>query len=287
MAAVEKRRMCPHCRAFITTSDRVCPYCEARLEAPRRDRPTSRDSGGILGGFVPHARFTTTIILTINFGLYAATALYSIRMGWGSVMDLDMQTLSNFGAKRSDAILMFGQWWRLVTAGFLHGGLFHLLMNTWALFDLGAQVEEFYGSRRMVVFYFVSTVTGFLASTFFTSALSMGSSAGVFGLIGAMIALGVREQSAFGSAIRGLYMRWALYGLLFGLLPFFAVDNAAHLGGLAGGFATAWLAGVPVNTRTLSERFWTAATWVCIVLTTASFVRMFVWFSVSSKALER
>ena len=57
--------------------------------------------------------------------------------------------------------IFLGQWWRLVTAGFLHGGLFHILMNSWVLFDLGAQVEQVYGARRMLVFYFVSTVGGF------------------------------------------------------------------------------------------------------------------------------
>ena len=61
----------------------------------------------------------------------------------------------------------------------------------------------------------------------------MGASAGLFGLIGAMIALGVTHRSAVGDAIRGLYVRWAIYGLLFGLLPGLHVDNAAHIGGLA------------------------------------------------------
>ena len=57
-----------------------------------------------------------------------------------------------------------GEWWRLVTAGFLHGGLLHILMNSWVLFDLGAQVEEIYGASRMWVIYFVSSVCGFYAS---------------------------------------------------------------------------------------------------------------------------
>ena len=60
---------------------------------------------------------------------------------------------------------MHGQWWRLITAGFLHSGILHILMNSWVLFDLGAEVETLYGTSRLIVFYFVSTVTGFAASS--------------------------------------------------------------------------------------------------------------------------
>ena len=63
------------------------------------------------------------------------------------------------------AAYMEGQWWRLITAGFLHGGILHILMNSWVLFDLGAEVEQIYGTSRLIVFYFVSTVTGFWASS--------------------------------------------------------------------------------------------------------------------------
>jgi rhomboid protease GluP len=217
----------------------------------------------------------------VNFGLYAATALYSMRSGNPSIMDIDGQTLFHFGAKARDAIL-FGHWWRLITAGFLHGGLFHILMNSWVLFDLGAQVEELYGARRLVVFYFVATVCGFAASTWWSPVLSIGASAGVFGLIGAMIALGVRNQTALGSAIRGLYIRWAVYGFLIGLLPFFQVDNAAHLGGLAAGFVTAYAAGLPRPRRDWVEQAWSVAAGACVLLTALAFLQMFLWFSAAA-----
>ena len=150
-----------------------------------------------------------------------------------------------------------GQWWRLVTAGFLHGGLMHILMNSWVLFDLGAQVEEVYGPSRMMVIYFVSTVCGFLASMFWSPMVpSIGASAGIIGLIGTMIALGMMHRSALGAAIRGVYVRYAVYVLLFGLLPFFSIDNAAHIGGLAGGFVVARLAALPRLTNDWRETFW-------------------------------
>jgi rhomboid protease GluP len=264
--------MCPNCRAFITTSDKVCPYCEVKVGSPAIERRSPAD---VLGGLIPHARFTTVVILLINTGFYIAMALYAMRAGGGgSVTDFDLRTLVDFGAKYGPGIRE-GQWWRLVTAGFLHGGLLHILMNSWVLFDLGTQTEESFGTSRYLVIYFVSTITGFYASYLWApGGVSIGASAGIFGLIGAMIALGVRDRSAYGNAVRSVYTRWAVYGLLMGLLPFFAVDNAAHLGGLAGGFAIAYLAGTPRLTDK-PERFWQIAAIVAVALTAVSFGYMF------------
>lgn len=272
---MDKRRMCPHCRAFITTSDRVCPYCSAKVGPRAIDARNPRD---IMGGFIPHARFTTSIILLINFGLFGATVLSSMRQGNGdALMGVDGRTLFEFGAKLREAIQM-GQWWRLITAGFLHGGLIHILMNSWVLFDLGAQVEEIYGWARMIVFYFVATVFGFYLSAIWSAGLSVGASAGIFGLIGAMIALGVRNRAhPMGAAIRGLYVRWAVYGLMMGFLP--GIDNAAHIGGLAGGFAVAYVAGTPKLVETFADRFWRVAAYGAIALTAYSFFRMYAWLT--------
>jgi rhomboid protease GluP len=219
--------MCPNCRAFVTTSDRVCPYCEMQLGPRAIER---RDPGEVLGGLIPHARFTTVMILLINTGLFLADYLNP------------QAGLTRFGASLP-APYMQGQWWRLVTAGFLHGGVFHILMNSWVLFDLGAEVEQLYGTSRLIVFYFVSTITGFWTSSHLGFHSSVGSSAGIFGLIGAMLAFGVSDRSALGSMVKSLYMRWVIYGLVLSFLP--GVDFWAHIGGLAGGFITGWLASTP------------------------------------------
>ncbi len=263
--------MCPHCRAFITTKDRICPYCEMAVGPRAVDVRNPKD---LLGGFIPHARFVTTIILLINFGLYAATVLYSMRGGHGNALDIDGRTLFDFGAKFRAAIQL-GQWWRLVTAGFLHGGAMHILMNSWVLFDIGAQVEEAYGAARLWVFYFAATVFGFYASAVWSPGLSVGASAGIFGLLGAMIALGVRHGS---HPMGGLYVRWTIYGLIMGFLfPF--TDNAAHIGGLAAGFAVAYIAGTPKAVQTWREQVWKIAAYVCVALTALSFYDMYRWFT--------
>ena len=267
--------MCPHCRAFITNKDRTCPYCNESVGARAIDR---RNPAALLGGIIPHARFTTVVILVINFGLFLATALYSMGAGnGGDFWGIDVVTLVKFGAKYN--VLARGEWWRLVTAGFLHGGLLHILMNSWVLFDLGAQVEELYGAGRMLVIYFVSTVFGFYASAVWSPAPSVGASAALMGLIGAMIALGVRHQNPLGSSIRQTYIRWAIYIILFGLLPGLHVDNAAHIGGLAAGFGIAYLAGLPRLEGSWTERLWRGASWVCILLTAVSFLKWYLWFA--------
>jgi rhomboid protease GluP len=278
---MDSRRMCPHCRAFITNRDKVCPYCNEPVGPRAIDR---REPSAILGGFIPHARFVTMIIVVINVGLYLATGIYSMRTGQGGLMGIDGQTLVAFGAKLPVAILRYGQWWRLVTAGFLHGGLLHIGMNMWVLFDVGAQVEEVYGGSRLVVIYFLGTVFGFLASTFFSASLSVGASAGLMGLIGAMIALGVHNRhTSMGRAIQGMYIRWVVYILILGLLPGLRVDNAAHIGGLAAGFAVAYVAGTPRIETAWTERLWRVAAGLCVVMTAASFLMMFFWFSATAQ----
>ena len=279
MVLMDPRRMCPHCRAFITIKDRVCPYCNEAV-APRQ--ASRSDSQELVGGFIPHFRFNTTIILLLNFGLYIATTIFSMRAGNPEAfMNLDIRTLVSFGAKWNMGLAQ-GEWWRLVTAGFLHGGLFHILMNSWVLFDLGAQVEEVYGSSRMLVIYFISTVGGFYASFLWSSAVSMGASAGLMGLVGAMIALGTRHRNAMGAAIRGMYIRGAVVCLAFGMIGAFHVDNAAHIGGLSAGFAIAYLAGTPGREGGI-ENVWHIASWCCILITIVSFVKMYLWFAASTQ----
>jgi rhomboid protease GluP len=264
--------MCPQCRAFITTDDRICPYCNTDMGLKAAERRLTADA---VGGLIPHARFTTSMIILINMGFYIATAIYSMRASpQGSAMDLDGQTLLAFGAKFGPSIAQ-GQWWRLITAGYLHGGLLHIAMNMWVLFDIGTQVEQVFGTSRYLVIYTIANITGFMASTFWApGTLSIGASAAIFGLIGAMIAFGIRDRH-IGPAVRGLYIRWAIYGLIMGLLPFFAIDNAAHIGGLIGGFVVAYIAGVPSYSSAV-ERIWQIVAALAILTTLYAFAEVFL-----------
>jgi membrane associated rhomboid family serine protease len=268
---MDKRRMCPNCRAFITTDDKVCPYCQFTVGPKAVERRNPADS---LGGLIPHARFTTMLIMLINTGIYVAMVIHMQAGGQGASFDFDGRTLVDFGAKYGP-FMMQGEWWRLVTAGFVHGGILHILMNMWVLFDLGAQTEESYGTSRYLGIYFVATVTGFLASFYWAPGVpSVGASAGICGLIGAMIALGVRDRSSWGAEIRRFYVRWVIYLLAFGIL-FPQTDNAAHIGGLAGGFAVGYIAGTPGYSQAV-ERIWQVLAGIACALTAFSFFKMFM-----------
>jgi rhomboid protease GluP len=220
-----------------------------------------RDPGEVLGGLIPHARFTTVMILLINTGLFLADYLNP------------QAGLTRFGASLP-APYMQGQWWRLITAGFLHGGVFHILMNSWVLFDLGAEVEQLYGTSRLIVFYFVSTITGFWTSSHLGLHSSVGSSAGIFGLIGAMLAFGVSDRSALGSMVKSLYMRWVIYGLVLSFLP--GVDFWAHIGGLAGGFVAGWLASTPRARLMWKEPLLRALAGISIAVTFLAFGMLYL-----------
>ena len=275
---MDKRRMCPHCRAFITTDDPTCPYCGERV-GPRAIE--LRNAGEMVAGWIPHARFVTTLLLIVNGGLFLATSMFPGGATNPSVLYF-------FGAKEGEAILQGHQWWRLITAGFLHGGFAHILMNGWVMIDLGAQVEMVYGPARLIVFYVLTTIAGYLLSLWWSPVLSIGASAALFGFIGAMIALGVANPSSAGRMIRQMYTRWAIYGLAYGFLPVIlsvvgihlpiALDNAAHIGGLAAGFGLGYVAGVPTHSTYAREKFWQIAAGVCILATLVSFYMVYLHF---------
>lgn len=253
--------MCPNCRAFITSKDSVCPYCGQKVGPRAIDL---RDTGQMIMGFIPNARFVTSTILLINFAFFLGEQMLS---GGG--------VIAYYGMETARGVRVQHEYYRLVTAGFLHGGWLHILMNSWVLWDLGAQVEELYGAPRLVVFYFLATVFGFLTTAYFSpQSPAVGASAGLFGLIGVMIALGVRTRGAEGQAIRGHYIRWAIYGLIFGLLP--GIANTAHIGGLAVGFGVAYVAGTPLlRPDAPAEQFWKGAAVVCVGLTLFSFFQLY------------
>ena len=256
--------MCPNCRAFITTSDRTCPYCNEPIGPRAID---IRAPGAILG-LIPAAHFTTVLILLINVALYGA----SYWLGRSTCENLALWVL---GGKSGPGILEEHEWWRLVTAGFLHGGLLHIAMNSWVLYDLGAQVEEVFATPRFLVIYFAGTIGGFYLSARMNPGLSIGSSAGIMGLIGAMVAFGVANRSSVGRQIRNHYLRWLGYTLVFGFVGGFNVDNWAHIGGFAAGFVIAYGAGTPLRSTHAREGAWRVAAAVCLLLTVYSFWLMY------------
>jgi len=262
--------MCPNCRAFITNSDKICPYCGVQLA---RRVVETREAAPILGGLIPQAHFTTVLILLINAGLFAATLALSKSYGG------DIYALVALGAKFGPEISERHEWWRLVTAGFLHGGWLHIGMNSWVLYSLGAQVEQIYGTARFLVIYLVGTVAGFYLSFLFNPMTpSIGSSAGITGLIGAMIAFGIAYRDRIGNEIRNQYIQWVVYMLAIGLIGGLGIDNYAHIGGVVGGFAVGWVAGLPVRASREREAMWRVLGAVSVLITAYCFLMVYLHF---------
>jgi rhomboid protease GluP len=180
----------------------------------------------------------TAALLAVLVAIFAAEAVLAYS-GYGLV-------LRSLGANYAPAVLA-GQWWRLVTSMFLHGGFFHLAVNGWALYQLGALVEIWMGSRRMAVVYFAGGFAGSIASVGWAVASgavasgaarpSVGASGAIFALLGALISFLVRRHGRLRPEARSLLFQllfWAGLNIVLGSTSG-VIDNAAHLGGFAVG----------------------------------------------------
>jgi rhomboid protease GluP len=156
----------------------------------------------------------------------------------GFSLDFTGQVMVHFGANFGPYTLS-GQWWRLLTYMFLHGGFFHIAMNMWCLWNLGALCESLYGRFTYAAIYLITGVAGGLASVGWNpSVLSVGASGAIFGLTGALIAsFYLGEFSLSGISIKGTLsslLFFAGFSLFLGkVVP--GIDNACHVGGLVSG----------------------------------------------------
>jgi len=131
-----------------------------------------------------------------------------------------------------------GQWWRLVSSQFLHGGLLHLGVNAVALWMVAPIVERIYGTMRVLVLLQVAAVGGALASFAFTANPSVGASGAIFGLLGACLVFSLRHRAQlpkrFSRALLSQSMFFIGLNIVIGLSEP-SIDNAGHMGGLVGG----------------------------------------------------
>lgn len=157
----------------------------------------------------------------------------------------DVDPILIWGAK-VNALIARGQWWRLITPLFIHGSVLHFFFNAYALFSLGRDLEPVYGPARFLAVFFLAGLTGSTASLIFSPEASVGASGAIFGLIGAQAVLLYRNRALLGGRARaGLQNILVIAGLnlFIGLQAGARIDNWAHLGGLLGGLALAWVLG--------------------------------------------
>jgi rhomboid protease GluP len=165
------------------------------------------------------------------------------------------------------------QYWRWVTACFLHGGLLHIGFNMWALYDIGPLVESFYGGAKFLTIYLLTGIVGYIVSGYFSGGASLGASGAILGLLGAMLAYGMRHShTTAGRQLRNVASRWAIYILIFSFLP--GVDIFAHVGGFASGFLLAMVIGDDPPLTEGQVRTWNLVLTVMIAILAISFYLM-------------
>ena len=137
-----------------------------------------------------------------------------------------------------------GEYWRLITSMFLHGGWLHWFANSWALYQLGTLYEVLFGSKRFALIYFASGIAAGIASAMYNHGPAVGASGAIFGILGAFIfsiwrSPQYRHQPWTKSLLSQLVF-WIAVNLYIGYrLPF--IDNVAHVGGLIAGLLLGFL----------------------------------------------
>src|SRR5215831_10167604 len=220
----------------LTIGKKICRWC---VQHERAQRGEEDDDVRQPVMPTPWVRSQSTITLThLLFGASLAVFLGMQLPPNGPVADFGGQELVKWGANFGPYTLS-GDWWRLFTYMFLHGGVLHIAFNMWCLWDLGGLCESLYGRWTYATVYLLTGFAGGVASVGWNpGVLSVGASGAIFGLAGALIAsfyLGEFSMPniAISGTLRSLVI-FAVFNLVIGQFVG-GIDNAAHIGGLVSG----------------------------------------------------
>ena len=234
--------MCPSCGSLVGVNDDRCYTCGRANPGLWGFGPLLRRLGADLG-FVP-------LVMGASSAIYLVMLIASgtgIRMdGMMSIMAPSTSVLFLFGASGAVPVFGFGRWWTVLSAGWLHSGLLHILFNMLWVRQLGPATADVIGPARTVIVYTVAGVAGFLLSSIAGTVLgntpifflrgagfTVGASAPIFGLLGALVHYGRTGSSLMKQQAMGYAVMLFVFGLI---MP--GVDNYAHAGGFAGGYLT-------------------------------------------------
>jgi rhomboid protease GluP len=231
---------CPHCGRLVSRDEARCPHCGAA-------RPGARwKIIGRLGGAHLEDRIVPALIY-INVGIYALSLLlYPASFNFMNplmALSPSSRSLSLLGASGTIPIDIFGNWSSLVTASYLHGSLLHIVFNMIALNQLGTLAIQAYGPQRTVILYALTGVAGYAASYAAGVSFTIGASAAVCGLIGALLYYGKSRGGLFGDALFRQVAGWLVGLFIIGLLP--NINNWGHGAGILSGVALGFFLGYP------------------------------------------
>lgn len=235
--------LCTSCGVLVGVNDETCYNCGRRNPALWGYAPALRNLGADLG-FVPLVIGTCVIVYVLT--LVASSGI--VGMQGLSMLGPDQRALILFGASGAYPVFVMGRWWTVLSAGWLHAGILHIVMNMLVFRQLAPSVAELVGPGRAVVIYVAGSAAGFtlssVAGAYFPplpflrgAPLTVGASASIAGLIGGILAYGHRSGSTMARSYASSYITMlVIYGFIF---P--GIDNYAHAGGFGGGYLAARL----------------------------------------------
>jgi rhomboid protease GluP len=266
-----RHKMCPACRTLVARSASTCDGCGESLASVR-----APGFGRVLSNVLPGITAATSLLLLVNGFWFLLTLLAQMKGADGRIglfASFDGELLYRFGSGFSPATLA-GEWWRIVTPIFLHGGIIHFFFNSYVLVQLGPVVEEEFGTERFWVIYLLSGIAGSALSQFVRPVNTVGASGAIFGLIGLLLVYGWVRGGARGEALRASMTRYLLYVLIFSLIAGRGIDHVNH----AGGFACGALLGLVVRASGFRGRgsaaLWEVAALSGVLLVVLSFYKV-------------
>ena len=233
--------VCVSCGYLVGVNDDKCYHCGRRNPSLFGFAPALRTLGHDLG-FVPFV----TGLCALVYGLSLLKGGISMGGGLFGFLAPSDRSVFDFGAAGAGPVFVYGRWWTLLSASWLHGSLLHIIFNVMWIRQLAPDVGELYGPGRMVIIYTVAGIVGFAATSiagyylaflpppFSGAGLTVGASASIFGLLGALVYYGRRSGSRH---VHSQAISMAAMMFVFGfIMP--GVDNYAHAGGFLGGYLT-------------------------------------------------
>ena len=252
------------CGKLLDRDEKTCPHCGARAPSWR-----AQSVARAFGLVMPTACIGTPLLVVANVGVmlvlmfvYGGTFLFSPTN----------QQLAEAGGLIP--VLFFqGDVWRLVTYGYLHAGFLHIAFNMFALSQVGPLLEKEIGTARFFSVYTLTLIGGGAADLVLRAnvpVVIIGASGALFGLIGFGLSYAHFSGGSSGRMWRGFFLRWALYGFLFGF--FLGLDNIAHGGGFAVGLALGFLIEREGQHRDALTPVWRVVAVLCLLATAGAAV---------------
>ena len=238
--------LCPNCRKLISASESKCPYCGIT-------KPASLLKNNVwTRGFRDPSKFIK-LIISINVGMYLLSILFDPKSTGLALHPLVFLSPSDsilrlLGATGTIPIHEYHRYWTLISACYLHGGILHIFFNMAAFNQLAAVANREFGVYRMFAIYTLSGIVGFWISYLAGVYLTIGASASVCGLVGAILYYGKSRGGVYGKHLYRQIAVWVVFLFIFGLLvP--GINNWGHGGGILAGIIFGYLLGYQEKKR--------------------------------------